>query len=197
MSLYEKLKQIQWFNYYILGEQNKPWKDTIRNPFTGIKRAIGVLNVDPHSIIDLRMFYIPYELIPRETKYKMVSMVEAKPYYILPSGVKKTLGESWVRWIIGKWVIFELRKSHPVDACYLNGGLTFSFNLVNKYFPWISLNIRWSHKHYLNLGCFWEGTNESDKKIAEFGMKARIANYDNEVEWNSDSVSPSFFEGHI
>ena len=101
--------------------------------------------------------------------------------------------------MIGNMVIFELRKSHQVDACYLNAGLSFSFNLVNKYFPWFSLNIRPCHKHYLNIGLGWEGIgcNYTDNPIAELGAKFRIANYDKETEWNPDCVAPKFYEGHI
>ena len=182
MSLYSELKSINWVNYYLLGPQNNNWKETFRNPFYGIKQSLGVSNIDAHSVIDLRMFYIPIEYIP-----------------VVPNGAKKTAGEPWVRWMVGNIVIFELKKQHQVDACYLNAGLSFSFNLVNTYFPWISLNIRPFHKYYFNFGIGWEGigSNYTDNPVAEMGLKCRIANYDKETQWNPNVVSPNFYEGHI
>jgi len=182
MSLYERLKKIQLINYYFLGEQNNSWSQTVRNPFTGIKLALGVPNINAHSILDLRIGYIPIEYIP---------------LLPLPSGVKKTTGKPWVRWMIGRWVIFELRKSHKVDACYLNGFLTFSFNLVNKYFPWISLNIRPIKNWMFNFGIFWEGTSAKDAPVAEIGLKCRITSYKKATKFNPDCVVDGFFEGHI
>lgn len=180
MFLYQKLKAINWINYYLLGPQNNNWKETLRNPFYGIKQFLGVPNINAHSIIDLRMFYIPIEYIT-----------------VVPSGAKKTIGEPWIRWMMGKWIIFELRKTHPVENLYYNGGLTFSFNLVNKYFPWTALNIRPCYKYYFNFGLGFEGTNELDKEVAEIGLKFRIANYTKEIQWNPNVVSPEWYEGGI
>ena len=177
---YDNLKKVEWINYYILGPQNNNWKETFRNPFYGIKQSLSVKNVNPISIIDLRIYYKPYK--------------EGGP-----DGSKKTTGSPlFVIWNINKtFKIFEIRKPHLVDALYINGFLTISFNLTNTFFPWFSFNFRPMKKHYFNFGIGWEGTNEWDKIRAEFGMKLRIADYDKEVEWNPNCVAPDWDEGHI
>lgn len=202
MSLYKKLKNINWINYYILGPQNNNWAETVRNPFHGIGLALGVPNINAHTVIDLRLFYIPFERVPRTiVKNKRFSAAEYKYYIIyntiLPSGVKKTLGKSFIKLAKKNWVIFEIRHPHPVDAIYYNAGIAFSFNLVNRFFPWISLTVRLSHSHYLNCGIGWKGTNSPDNLNARFGAKFRIANYDTEVEWNNGCVAPAWYEGHV
>lgn len=180
MSLYEKLKKNKIIEYYFIGPKNNSWGDTFRNPFFGIKQTLGVKNVNPTTYIDIRICYYPYEKD-------------------MPLGCKKTLGESLIKIRIPyiKLILLEIRKSHPNDGLYYNGLITFAITLTKKYFPWITFNIRPYHKRYLNFGIGWEGTSEQDKKIAEFGLKLRIANYYTEYKWNPGVVSTGWNEGHI
>ena len=177
---YENLKKIEWINYYILGPQNNNWKETFRNPFYGIKQFLSVENKNATSIIDLRIYYKPYKNGD-------------------PVGAKRTNGSPLIRiWNYHKtYKLFEIKKFHPVDALYINGWFTFSFNLTKFIFPWISINFRPMKKHYFNFGIGWEGTDAKDAPRAELGIKCRIADYESQCKWNPSVVAPDWHEGHI
>ncbi|HEY0090238.1 MAG TPA: hypothetical protein VGB37_15425 [Candidatus Lokiarchaeia archaeon] len=192
--VYNKFKKIKWIEYYILGVENKNWRETLRNPFRGLSQAMGVENNNPHSVIDLRIGYLPY--------WKAIENVFNDQNILLRSHsknvcTKKTTGNPFIKLTVNDLVLMEFRKSHPVDACYINSFFTFSFNLVNKYFPWIAFNFRPCKNYYFNFGIGWKGVKEKERKIAPFAIKCRVANYHNEKEYNPDTVAYGWFEGHI
>lgn len=182
-TLFNKAKQNKTINYYIIGPKNHNYYEFIRNPFYGIKQAIGVPNINPTAWIDIRIFYMPIDRMST-----------------ISSGSKKTLGKPLIRipWF-NNYVLFEIRKPHPNDGLYYNGFITFLIATSNKHYPWISFNFRPIYNRYLNCGIGWEAI--LGESIAEVGLKCRIANHKSAIKWNPGVVAGSkecpWEEGHI